>query len=128
MSGRTKRILIVDDSQTALMMTKMLLARTSYDLITAGDGEEGVKKALIEHPDVILLDVVMPKMSGIDACRRLREQEPTRAIPIIMLTTRGEMESIEAGYQAGCNDYLTKPVNGTELMLKLEGLLGQQEP
>jgi len=124
MNAQKKRILIVDDSQTALLMTKMILSRVKYDLITATDGEEGVRRALGERPDAIILDLVMPKLNGIDVCRRLRAEAATRETPIIMLTTRGEMQSVEAGYAAGCNDYVTKPVNGSELMLKLENLLG----
>src|SRR5512139_3850240 len=120
-----KRILVVDDSRTASMMTSMILGKSSYDVSTAADGEEGVAKALAEHPDLILMDVVMPRMDGFEACRRLRERDDTKAIPVIMVTTRGELASLEAGYASGCSDYVTKPINGLELLAKVRSCLGQ---
>jgi len=118
-----KKILIVDDSKTALMMQSMILKRDNYEVITAGDGEEGVAKALAEKPDLILLDVVMPKMSGVDVLTRVRSEEATRETPILLVTTRGETTNVQAGYDAGCSDYLTKPVDGTELLAKLKRFL-----
>ncbi len=114
-----KRILIVDDSRTVQMMTAMLLARGPYAITTAVDGEDGVRKALADPPDLILLDVVMPKMDGFEACRRLRCEPSTHAVPIIMMTTRGEPANVEEGYAAGCTDYITKPVNNAELLAKV---------
>ncbi len=114
-----KRILIVDDSKTVQMMTAMLLAREPYAVTTAFDGEEGVRKALADPPDLILLDVVMPKMDGFEACRRLRCDPATQTVPIIMMTTRGEPVNVEQGYAAGCTDYITKPVSNTELLAKV---------
>ncbi len=114
-----KRILVVDDSRTVQMMTAMILARGAYEVTTAADGEEGVRKALTEPPDLILLDVVMPRMDGFEACRRLRSEPATRAVPIIMMTTRGEAVNVEQGYASGCTDYITKPVNNVELLAKV---------
>jgi DNA-binding response OmpR family regulator len=71
------------------------------------------------------MDVVMPRMDGFEACRKLREQDDTRAIPVIMVTTRGELASVETGYASGCNDYVTKPINGLELLAKVRSCLGQ---
>ncbi len=118
-----KKILLVDDSSTTLMMEKMILSQGAYDLITASDGEEALERAEQERPDLILLDVVMPKMDGFEACRRLREHAETKAIPVIMVTTRGEAQNVEQGYALGCNDYVTKPINGLELMTKVKSLL-----
>jgi len=120
-----KKILIVDDSQTVLLMEKMILSKGPYTIVTATNGEEAVAKAAAEQPDLILLDVVMPKMNGFDACKRLREQELTRTTPIIMVTTRGEESNVENGYASGCTDYITKPINGPELLAKLRGFLGE---
>jgi DNA-binding response OmpR family regulator len=122
-----KKILLVDDSSTILLMEKMVLRKTSYEVVTASNGEEAVQQALKERPDLILMDVIMPKMGGFDACRKLREQEATRHIPIIMVTTRGEAENVEAGYESGCNDYITKPIDTTELLAKLRNQLEQGE-
>jgi DNA-binding response OmpR family regulator len=120
-----KKILLVDDSSTILMIEKMILAKASYALLTAKDGEEAVQKAVSERPDVILMDVVMPKMDGFAACRALRQRDETRGIPIIMVTTRGEPENVETGFESGCSDYVTKPINSAELLAKLRNLLGE---
>jgi DNA-binding response OmpR family regulator len=121
-----KKILLVDDSATILMMEKMILAKEPYDLVTAKDGQEAVAKALSERPDAILLDVVMPRMTGFQACQAIRAQEGTRDIPIIMVTTRGEAENVESGFEHGCNDYVTKPIDSVELLAKLRSLIGEQ--
>jgi DNA-binding response OmpR family regulator len=120
-----KKILLVDDSSTVLLMERMILSKSEYDVVTARDGQEGVEKALAEKPDLILMDVVMPRMDGFEACKKLREQEGTKSIPVIMVTTRGELSSVESGYASGCNDYVTKPINGLELLAKVRSCLGQ---
>ncbi len=120
-----KKILLVDDSSTVLLMERMILSKNEYDVVTARDGQEGVEKALAEKPDLILMDVVMPRMDGFEACRKLRERDDTKAIPVIMVTTRGELASVETGYASGCNDYVTKPINGLELLAKVKSCLGQ---
>ena len=114
-----KRILIVDDSRTALMMTSVIVSKGPYEVLTANDGLDGVTKALREKPDLILMDVMMPKMDGFEAVKRLRDEEPTRSTPIIMVTTRGENENLQLGYESGCSDYVTKPINSVELMAKI---------
>jgi len=120
-----KKILLVDDSSTVLLMERMILSKSQYDVVTAKDGVEGVEKAVAEKPDLILMDVVMPRMDGFEACRKLREQDDTKAIPVIMVSTRGELASVETGYAAGCNEYVTKPINGLELLAKVRSCLGQ---
>lgn len=121
--GARKKILIVDDSSTVLLMERTLLSR-SYEVISARDGQEGVEKAFAESPDLILMDVVMPRMSGIEAVRKLRSTPETSHIPIIMVSTRGELKSVESGYESGCNDYVTKPFSGVELLAKVKSCLG----
>ena len=118
-----KKILCVDDSATILMMERMILSKGPYDLVTASDGEEAVSKALAERPDLILMDIVMPRMNGFDACRRIRQEEAIRTTPVIMVTTRGEVQNMENGFESGCNDYVTKPINATELLTKLRNFL-----
>lgn len=120
-----KKILLVDDSSTVLLMEKMILSKSEYDVVTARDGIEGVEKARCERPDLILMDVVMPRMDGFEAVRKLREDDSTRSIPVIMVTTRGELQSVETGYASGCSDYVTKPINGLELLTKVRSCLGQ---
>jgi CheY-like chemotaxis protein len=121
-----KKILLVDDSRTTLLMERMMLEkRTSYQCITATNGLEAVEKAQTESPDLVLMDVVMPQMNGFEACKRLRENEKTREIPVILVTTRGEENYMEAGFQSGCNDYVTKPINGPDLLRLLENYLSE---
>ena len=122
----SKKILVVDDSKTALMMEREIVERrTTYQCVTASDGQEAVEKALQQHPDLVLMDVVMPRMNGFEACKRMRQQPGTREIPIVLVTTRGEESYMEAGFQSGCNDYITKPVDSAELVALLQSYLGE---
>ena len=105
------------------MTTNMILS-SKYECVTAEDGARGVAMALSEKPDLILMDVVMPGMDGFAACKAIRMQADTNGIPIIIVTTRGEAVNVEAGYKSGCNDYVTKPIDGAELLLKIENLIG----
>jgi len=123
--ARRKKILLVDDSMTALMMNRMLLSKCGCDIVTARDGSEAIEKALAERPDVIVMDIVMPKMNGFEACKRLRTMMPIRHTPILLVTTRGEAESIATGFASGCTDYVTKPVNSVELLSKIKAYLGE---
>ena len=118
------KILIVDDSNTTLLMEEMLIKKyTKFDVTLAHDGREAVAKALSEHPSLILMDVVMPKMDGFAACREMRRQASLEKVPIILLTSRGEPENVEAGFESGCNDYLTKPIQSEELIQMVNGYL-----
>jgi CheY-like chemotaxis protein len=118
------KILLVDDSATVLMMERMILAAERFEIVTAANGEEAHERARQEQPDLILMDIVMPKLNGIQACRALKQDPQTKHIPVILVSTRGEAESLEAGYSSGCNDYVTKPVNSAELLGKIRNLLG----
>lgn len=107
-------------------MERMVLEkRTSYQCITASNGMEAVEKAQAERPDLVLMDVVMPQMNGFEACKRIRADDKTRDIPVILVTTRGEESYMEAGFQSGCNDYLTKPINGPDLLKLLQSYLSE---
>jgi DNA-binding response OmpR family regulator len=102
------KVLIVDDDVflSGIYATKLELE--GFGVVTARDGEEGVKAALKEIPDLILLDVLMPKLDGFEALRRLKQEETTKNIPVIMLTNLGQKEDIEKGLQDGAVDYLIK--------------------
>ena len=119
-----KKILVVDDSRTALFMVTTILRKERYELVTACDGEQALVMAAAERPDLILMDVIMPRKTGFEACRELKRREDTRAIPVILVTTRGEGENVEAGFQSGCNDYVTKPINAQELLTKVRDHMG----
>jgi CheY-like chemotaxis protein len=120
-----QKILLVDDSSTTLMMEQMLFGECpNYNLILARDGREAIQKALAELPDLILMDVIMPNMDGFNACREMRKTEKLRRVPIILITSRGEPCNVETGFASGCNDYLTKPINGPELLEMVSSYLG----
>lgn len=120
----SKRILLVDDSETILEMERMILQQDRYEVVTARDGQEGVTKALELKPDLILMDVIMPGLDGFAAVRRLREHPGTSRVPIVMVTSRAEAESMETGYESGCSDYIIKPIDRMELVAKVKNLLG----
>lgn len=122
MTQSKKKILVVDDSKTALQIELTILRRGPYEVITACDGEEAVRKAAAERPDAILMDVMMPKMNGFEACRAIRDVPEIRDVPIIMVTTRGEESNVEVGFSSGCTDYVTKPINGAELLAKIRNV------
>lgn len=119
-----RKLLLVDDSATVLMMERMILASERFQIVTAANGEEAQERARTEQPDLILMDIVMPKVNGIQACQAIKRDPATAHIPIILVTTRGEAASLEAGYSSGCNDYVTKPINSAELLGKIRNILG----
>jgi DNA-binding response OmpR family regulator len=106
-------------------METTILRKGHYELLTARDGQEAVEKATASRPDLIVMDVVMPRMSGFEACRELRRHEETKAIPIILVTTRGEEDNVESGFESGCTDYMTKPIDGVLLLAKVRDCLGE---
>jgi CheY-like chemotaxis protein len=122
-----RKILLVDDSKTAQMMSLMVLRRLKgFEFVTADNGERAVEVAQAEKPDLILMDIVMPVMDGLEATKRIRATAGIADIPIIMLTTRAEMDYIETGYSNGCNDYVNKPINAGELVAKIDNLLASR--
>ncbi len=124
MALERKKILLVDDSSLVLRVEQLILSKGPYELIVARDGQEGLERALADPPDLILMDLVMPRMDGFEAVRRLRAHEATKTIPVIMVTTLGEADSMEAGFEAGCSDYVTKPIEATLLLAKVRDHLG----
>ena len=118
-----KKILLVDDSSTVLLLHRMMLSHCGYELLTAKDGQEALEKASAERPDLIFLDVLMPRMDGFQTCRALRSRAETRNVPIILVTTRGEPHYVRQGFESGCTDYITKPFDGEELLAKVRGHL-----
>jgi CheY-like chemotaxis protein len=121
---KKSRVLLVDDSPTALLLERMILDRNHYEVIIARNGAEALEKAIEVRPDAVVMDVMMPGMGGLEACRSIRAHATLRDTPVILVTTRGEPEHVEAGFASGCNDYVTKPVDPIELISKLESVLG----
>ena len=122
MSERAK-ILIVDDEPFNVDYLEQELEDFGYDTISATNGQEALEKVAAEHPDLILLDVMMPLMDGFTVCRSLKEHEDTRLIPIVMMTALGNIEDRIKGIEAGADDFLTKPVDDRELRARLQTTL-----
>lgn len=118
-----KKILLVDDSSTVLLTEQTMFETGRFTILTARNGREAVTIAQREKPDMIFMDVVMPEMDGFAACRALRANPDTKNTPIVMVTTRSEPHNVQAGFEAGCDEYMTKPFDHLELMEKLHHYL-----
>jgi DNA-binding response OmpR family regulator len=106
-------ILIVEDNPESLDILRARLTAHNYEVITAPDGEAGLTMAREQQPDLILLDIMMPKMDGIEVCRRIKEDPSLPFMPIIMVTAKADSKDVVAGLEAGGDEYLTKPVDHT---------------
>ena len=114
-----RKILVVDDSATDQQYLRELLTGKGFQVVTASGGEEGVSKAKSEKPDLILMDVVMPGLNGFQATRQLSQDEDTKHIPVILCTTKHQETDRIWGMKQGARDYVTKPVDGADLLAKI---------
>lgn len=114
------KILVADDSATELQMIKDILKETSHEVITAGDGEEAVKKARDEAVDMVILDVIMPKMNGFQVCRELRTDQKFKDVPIIMVTSKDQQSDRMWGLKQGATEYIIKPFTAMDLLLAIK--------
>ena len=117
------RILLVDDEDDILEFVRYNLQREGYEVFTARDGAEGVARALEVHPHLILLDRMMPRMDGLETCRRLREHDELKDTMIVFLTALGEDEHQLTGFAAGADDYISKPIKMHILVSRLKAIL-----
>jgi two-component system, OmpR family, alkaline phosphatase synthesis response regulator PhoP len=123
---RTAKILIADDNPEGLELLEAYLDATDYDIDTAPDGEATLRKVESFQPDLILLDVMMPKISGFEVCKRLKANPGTRDIIILMITALDQHHDIDRAVEVGTNDFLTKPINKTELLLRIKAALASR--
>ncbi|MCG3110824.1 MAG: response regulator [Candidatus Manganitrophus sp. SB1] len=122
-----KKVLIVDDEEFVRQLIQIKLKFCGIETVEAGNGVEAIEKAVSERPDLILLDVMMPKMNGFEACQRLKANQETSHIPIIMLTARGDPSAKERGENAGALEYLTKPFSPQKLAERVLEILKEFE-
>lgn len=122
-----KRILVIDDLPENVFMLQDRLEHEGYEVITAYNGSTGIEKALSELPDLILLDVMMPDITGIEVCRRLVNDPLTKNIPIILVTAKSGAEDTKEGLEAGAFDYIKKPFNRVELLARVKSALKLSE-
>ena len=119
----TSTILVVDDNQQNVELMQAYLETLNCTVHVAFDGVDALEKVPKVHPDLILLDIMMPRMSGFEVCRRLKAAPDTREIPILMVTALNELGDIERGVESGTDDFLTKPINKLELLTRVKSLL-----
>ncbi|MCF6149663.1 MAG: response regulator [Candidatus Kuenenia sp.] len=117
------KILVADDITQNVKLLRVILTSAKYEVIEAYDGEEALNKAKTEAPDLILLDIMMPKITGYEVCQKLREGDATKNLPIIMITALHEMDDRIKGIEAGADDFISKPFNKTELLARVKSLL-----
>ncbi|MBN1679919.1 MAG: response regulator [Anaerolineae bacterium] len=120
-----EKILIVDDDVDSLKLIGLMLQRQGYEILAANNGQQALSKARSDRPNLIILDVMMPDMDGYEVCRRLRQDANTQAIPIIMFTAKTMVDDKVAGFEAGADDYLTKPTHPAELASRIKAILAR---
>ena len=120
MAPEEKRILIADDDPVILRLIQVNLELEGYEVITANNGEEAVAQAKAENPDLVILDIMMPRLDGYQACEQLKSSDDTKDIPVIFLSAKAQQGDIEKGRSFGVAAYLTKPFDPTELLEVVE--------
>ncbi len=118
-----KRILLIDDHQTVFRLLEAIVRIKGYQLIYAESGQQGIVMARQEQPDMILLDVMMPDIDGFKVCQYLKENEDTKAIPVMFLTARGSEGDLETGRKVGADGFMTKPFQTINVLKQIERLL-----
>lgn len=119
---------MADDIKQNVKLLRVILTASEYDVIEAYDGEEALEKAKTENPDLILLDIMMPRLTGYEVCQKLREDGTTKNIPIVMITALHEMDDRIKGIEAGADDFISKPFNKAELLARVKSLLRMRQP
>ena len=126
-SPAAKKILIVEDERDILQLVKLYLEKEGYRVSTAATGPDGLKAARSEHPDLLVLDLMLPDMDGLEVCKRLRADQQTATLPIIMLTAKAEESDTVIGLELGADDYVTKPFSPKALVARVKALLRRVE-
>jgi DNA-binding response OmpR family regulator len=125
-SDRTPTILVADDEEDLRELVTYRLSRSGYNVIGAEDGQKAFELASERTPDLMVLDVMMPKLDGYELTRRLRAEAALRSIPVILLTARSQESDIDRGFEVGADDYLKKPFNPDELVARVRAVLGRR--
>ncbi|MDT8304466.1 MAG: response regulator [Anaerolineae bacterium] len=123
----SQSVLVVDDEPMARTLLRLMLVRAGFEVSEAEDGYDALEKIEAELPDLVILDVMMPGMDGFSVCRAVRESARTAQLPVIMLSAKTDLESVNRGMRAGANKYLTKPISPDELTRQVRSILGEAE-
>jgi len=119
------KILVVDDEIYIVHILDFSLGMEGYEVITALDGEQAVERAQAEKPDLIVLDIMMPKLDGYETCKALKQNPATHDIPVILLSAKGRNVDQKIGFEVGADDYITKPFSPRKLVERINAILGQ---
>lgn len=119
-------ILVVDDDPDIRELVRFKLEQMGHSVTTEKDGEGGLAAAIADVPDLVLLDVMMPKLTGIEVCRKLRDEPSTVGVPIILITAKAQEADVERGFAAGADDYIIKPFSPRELASRVDAALARQ--
>ena len=119
------KILVVDDEIYIVHILDFSLGMEGYEVLTALDGEQALEKARTEHPDLIVLDIMMPKLDGYETCKMLKADDRTKDIPVILLSAKGRNVDQKIGFEVGADDYITKPFSPRKLVERINAILGQ---
>jgi DNA-binding response OmpR family regulator len=119
-------VLVADDDRDILQLVSFRLERADYEVVQANDGEEALRLVKELHPDLAVLDLMMPKLNGYEVIREIRRHEETKAIPVILLTARVQEADVARGFEAGADDYLKKPFSPQELRARVQAILGRR--
>jgi len=122
------KVLVVDDEIYIVHILDFSLGMEGYEVLTALDGEQAVEKARAEQPDLIVLDIMMPKLDGYETCKLLKADETTKNIPVILLSAKGRNVDQKIGFEVGADDYITKPFSPRKLVERINAILGQSSP
>lgn len=122
-----KKILVVDDDPTSLRLLELILSKEGYQVVSASNGLEALRKARTESPDLLILDVMLPGFDGLEVCHRLRSEPDMAKLPILMLSAKQQKSDQDAASKVGANAFLPKPVNRTALLSKVAEFVGDQK-
>ena len=125
---RMRRVLVIDDDADIRELVAFKLEQAGLQVQTAADGQAGLELALAGPPDLVMLDLMMPKLSGLQVCRLLRDDPATAAVPVVLLTAKSGQADVRRAFSAGVDDYIVKPFSPRELVLRVQALLARTRP
>jgi DNA-binding response OmpR family regulator len=119
------KVLVIDDDPVIVQLLRVNFEIEGFEVVSAGDGQEGLERAMADHPDVVLSDIMMPRMDGLQLVHQLKNNASTRSLPVILLSAKAQNAEVQEGLDAGADDYVTKPFDPLELIDRVYALLAR---